>query len=184
MVPPLEAVTDPLLLSLWILTCGEGSHVKGRVEPRGWRVRAWLSFFPPPRAPRGPGGVPGHRGRRADNVVAAAGADVEATSDGARAARVGRVGNEDALVTDDRGRPTLDDEAGDAATTETATVYVQPDRARIEFGRAPEAAVKAAEASNLRVQRAGEEPPQATVFVEDGAEAKRVLTVFAAVATA
>ena len=128
--------------------------------------------------------VTGDRDQLADHVVTDAEPDVEPTSDGAQAYRVVRVGNDDALVTDDRGRPTLDDEAGDAATTEMATVYVQPDRARIEFGRAPDAAVKAAEASNLRVQRAGEESAQATVFVEDGAEAKRVLTVFAAVATA
>jgi hypothetical protein len=128
--------------------------------------------------------VTGDRDHLVDHVVTDAEPDVEPTTDGAQAYRVVRVGNDDALVTDDRGRPTLDDEAGDAATTEMATVYVHPDRARIEFGRGPEAAAKAAEASKLRVQRAADESPQTTVFVEDGAEAKRVLTVFAAVATA
>ncbi|ERH00373.1 MAG: hypothetical protein J07HN6_01992 [Halonotius sp. J07HN6] len=128
--------------------------------------------------------VTGDRDHLVDHVVTDAEPDVEPTTDGAQAYRVVRVGNDDALVTDDRGRPTLDDEAGDAATTETATVYVHPDRARIEFDQAPGAAAKAAEASKLRVQRAADESPQTTVFVEDGAEAKRVLTVFAAVATA
>jgi len=128
--------------------------------------------------------VTGDRDQLADHVVTDAEPDIEPTTDGAQAYRVVRVGNDDALVTDDRGRPTLDDEGGDAETTETATVYVHPDRARIEFNRAPEAAAKAAEASTLRVQRAGEASPKTTVFVEDGAEAKRVLTVFAAVARA
>lgn len=128
--------------------------------------------------------VTGDRSILADHVVTDASPDIEPTTDGAVAYRVVRVGDDDALVSDDRGRPTLDGEAADAATTEMATVYVHPERARIEFGRAPEAAATAAEASNLRVRRKAVEPPQTVVFVEDGAEAKRVLTVFEAVATA
>lgn len=131
--------------------------------------------------------VTGNRDTLGDHVVVDADPAVEPTAAGAFAYRVVRVGDDDALTTDDRGRPTLDGETTDAVaaeTTEMATVFVHPERARIDFARAGEATKKAAEASKLSVQESAGAQQQTTVFVEDGAEAKRVLTVFAAAATA
>lgn len=64
------------------------------------------------------------------------------------------------------------------ADEEIAAVYVQPDRARVEFRVAPAAVVDAAEQEGLRVRPKAAEPPQTIVFVEDGAEVKRVLSAF------
>lgn len=61
---------------------------------------------------------------------------------------------------------------------EIAAVYVQPDRARVEFRVAPAAVAEAAEAEELRVRPKAADPPQTIVFVEDGAEVKRVLPAF------
>ncbi|QKY19796.1 hypothetical protein B4589_005160 [Halolamina sp. CBA1230] len=66
-------------------------------------------------------------------------------------------------------------------TDETiASVYVQPDRARVEFRAAPAAVAEAAEEAGLRVRPKAAEPPQTIVFVEDGAQVKRTLPAFAA----
>ena len=66
-------------------------------------------------------------------------------------------------------------------TDETiASVYVQPDRARLEFRVAPAAVAEAAEEAGLRVRPKAAEPPQTIVFVEDGAQVKRTLSAFAA----
>ena len=64
------------------------------------------------------------------------------------------------------------------ADEEIAAVYVQPDRARVEFRVAPAAVADAAETAALRVRPKAAEPPQTIVFVKDGAEVKRVLSVF------
>lgn len=64
------------------------------------------------------------------------------------------------------------------ADEEIAAVYVQPDRARVEFRVAPAAVAEAAESEGLRVRPKAAEPPQTIVFVEDGAEVKRVLPAF------
>lgn len=84
--------------------------------------------------------------------------DVDPTPEGSLAYRV---------------RDTRSDEA-------IATVYVQPDRARVEFRAAPAAVADAATASGLRVRPKGAEPPRTVVFVEDGAQVKRVLPAFEA----
>lgn len=84
--------------------------------------------------------------------------DVDPTPDGALAYTVG----------DDDGLGTL------------ARVYVQPTRARIEFLTGVEAAAQAGREAGLRVRPKAVRPPQTLVFVEDGAEVKRVIPVFAA----
>ena len=84
--------------------------------------------------------------------------DVEPTAEGALAYR----------VLDSRSEGTV------------ATVFVQPDRTRVEFETAPAAVADAAEEAGLRVRPKASEPPRAVVFVEDGAEAKHVLPAFEA----
>lgn len=65
-----------------------------------------------------------------------------------------------------------------------AELYVQPDRARVEFVVAPDAAAAAGEAAGLRTRPKAVRPPRTLVFVEDGAQVKRVLPVFEAVLAA
>jgi len=128
----------------------------------------------------------GDRDTLARVVVADADPDVEPTDDGAFAYRVLHVGDSDALTTDDRGRPTLAADPPsdiDAESTDLASVFVQPERARIEFGYAPDRAAEVAADADLRVRPKAVEPPRTLVFVEDGVEAKRVLPVFEAVVT-
>ncbi|AEN05587.1 hypothetical protein [Halolamina sp.] len=62
-----------------------------------------------------------------------------------------------------------------------AEVFVQPDRAYVEFRVAPETAASAAEEAGLRVRPKAVQPPQTVVFVEDGAQVKWVLGAFTAV---
>ncbi|WP_435184636.1 hypothetical protein [Halobellus sp. EA9] len=62
-----------------------------------------------------------------------------------------------------------------------ASVFVQPDRVRIEFARAVEAAADAADEAGLRVRPKAVRPPKTLVFVEDGAQVKRTLPVWRAV---
>jgi len=69
------------------------------------------------------------------------------------------------------------DTRGDESIT---TVYVQPDRARVEFRARPAAVADAAAAEELRVRPKAAEPPRTVVFVEDGAQVKRVLPAFEA----
>ncbi len=91
--------------------------------------------------------------------------DVEPTADGARAYDV-TVGS--------------DDEGGD--DPHLATVFVQPDRARVEFVAAVEAAAERASDADLRVRPKAVRPPRTLVFVESGAAVKRAADVFEAVA--
>jgi hypothetical protein len=95
----------------------------------------------------------GHGDALASVSVTDADPDVTPTADGARAYRI---------------------RAGEAAL---ATVFVHPDRARIEFEASPEAALDAAREVGLRVRPKASEPPRTVVFVEDGAEVKRTLRV-------
>lgn len=64
------------------------------------------------------------------------------------------------------------------ADVEIAAVYVQPDRARVEFRVAPGAVADAAEEAGLRVRPKAAHPPQTIVFVEDGAQVKWILQAF------
>lgn len=61
-----------------------------------------------------------------------------------------------------------------------AEVYVQPDRAYVEFRVAPDATAEAADERGLRVRPKAVQPPRTIVFVEDGAQVKWVLPAFAA----
>lgn len=61
-----------------------------------------------------------------------------------------------------------------------ATMFVHPDRAHLEFRSGLEDARHAAEERGLRTRPKAVEPPRLIVFVENGAEAKRVLGVLAA----
>lgn len=65
-----------------------------------------------------------------------------------------------------------------------ASVFVHPDRAHLELRSGLEDARYAAEERGLRVRPKAVEPPRLLVFVENGAEAKRVLGVLAAAASA
>ncbi|AUV83036.1 hypothetical protein C2R22_16435 [Salinigranum rubrum] len=62
-----------------------------------------------------------------------------------------------------------------------AVVFVHPDRARVEFVRAPDVAADHAGEEGLRVRPKASHPPRTLVFVEDGAEVKRAVAVFEAV---
>lgn len=88
--------------------------------------------------------------------------EVEPTPDGALAYRVRDEGSDETL----------------------AEVFVQPDRAYVEFRAGPDAAASAAEERGLRVRPKMVEPPRTIVFVEDGAQVKWILPAFEAVLAA
>lgn len=98
----------------------------------------------------------GHEGRLEGVTVTDADSDVEPTVDGEQAYVV-RAGE----------RP-------------LATVFVHPERARVEFRAGHDAAVDAANAADLRVRPKAVDPPRTVVFVETGGEVKRALGVFEA----
>jgi len=100
----------------------------------------------------------GRAGALAGVSVVDADPEVEPTADGARAYDV---------VRDDADR-------GDDGV---ATVYVQPERARMEVTRAPERALAAASERELRARPRASRPPAALVFVESGAQSKRAADV-------
>ncbi|MFW5949582.1 MAG: hypothetical protein ACOCSD_08300 [Halolamina sp.] len=66
----------------------------------------------------------------------------------------------------------------DDAGEEIAVVYVQPDRARVEFRAVPGSVADVAGEQGLRVRPTGSEPPRTIVFVADGAQVKWVLPAF------
>lgn len=71
-------------------------------------------------------------------------------------------------------------ESGDDAER-IATVFVQPERVRVEFAVGQQRAAQAASEGDLRVRPKATQPPRTLVFVEDGADVKRVGRVFEAV---
>ncbi|QLG63154.1 hypothetical protein [Halorarum salinum] len=99
----------------------------------------------------------GNRRRLADVAVTDPDPDVAPTTDGELAYRV--ADGEDTV----------------------AEVYVHPDRVRVEFVAAPDAAADAGTAAELRVRPKAVSPPRTVVFVEDGAQVKRALGAFEAV---
>jgi len=129
----------------------------------------------------------GDREALAQVVVVDADPDVEPTDDGALAYRVAHVSDPEAVDVGDRGQTTVD-EGLDAERTVLAEVFVQPERARVEFVVAPDAAADAAaetavtdDETGLRVRPKAVDPPRTLVFVEDGADAKRIISVHKAV---
>ncbi|WP_318569134.1 hypothetical protein [Salinigranum marinum] len=105
--------------------------------------------------------------------------DAAATPEGAYAYRVtlhGGGSTEDADDTDD-----ADDSPG---VRELAVVFVQPNRARVEFVAAQDVAAATGDAEGLRVRPKAVRPPRTLVFVEDGAAVKRAVAVFEAVVAA
>ncbi|WP_049936570.1 hypothetical protein [Haloplanus natans] len=99
----------------------------------------------------------GHEDGLAAVTVTDADPEVEPTADGTRAYRVR------------------------AADRPLASVFVHPDRARIEFEAGQEAALDAAREAGLRVRPKLVDPPRTVIFVENGAEVKRALGVVEAV---
>ncbi|SFR31035.1 MULTISPECIES: hypothetical protein [Halorubrum] len=118
--------------------------------------------------------VTGNESRLRGLTVADADRDVEPTPDGALAYRIARETPE--------GRAGATDEATPGEPI--AEVYVQPDRARIEAIAGPDAAATAAREGDLRVRPKAVRPPRTLVFVEDGAQVKRVLPVLEAIRNA
>ena len=125
----------------------------------------------------------GNRGALETLVVVDADPDVEPTADGALAYRVALVSTAEAITVDDRGQTALD-ETVEADPRSIATVFVQPERARVEFTMAPDVATEAARGADLRTRPKAVDPPRTLVFLEDGAAAKHVLPVFEAVVEA
>jgi len=132
----------------------------------------------------------GDRRALAQVVVVDADPDVEPTADGALAYRVAHVSDPAAIAVGDRGQTTVDEDV-DAERTVLAGVFVQPERARVEFVAAPDVAADAAaeaavtnDETGLRVRPKAVDPPRTLVFVEDGADAKRVIPVFKEVVAA
>lgn len=101
--------------------------------------------------------IEGNGGTLASLAVTDADVDVEPTADGAFAYAVGD---------------------GDERISE---VYIQEDRARVEFLVGQDVAAEVGEKQNLRVRPKAVRPPRTLVFVEDGAQVKRILPAFEAV---
>lgn len=99
-------------------------------------------------------------------AVVAAEPDVEPTVDGAFAYDV---------AVDATDSETVD------ASERIAAVFVQPERVRVEFAVDQQRAAQTASEEDLRVRPKASQPPRTLVFVEDGAQVKRVSRVFAAV---
>lgn len=129
--------------------------------------------------------IAGDRGRLDGIAVTDGDPDVEPTADGALAYRLVRVDEADRA---DGDAPGHDDRDVDAPSRDdrdvVAEVYVHPDRTRVEFVRAPDAAADAAGEAGLRVRPKATRPPRTLVFVEDGAAVKRVRPVIEAVSAA
>ncbi|WP_066412756.1 hypothetical protein [Halorubrum aethiopicum] len=127
--------------------------------------------------------VTGDRGRLRDIDVTDADPDVEPTADGALAFRLVDVGaGGEREGRDDDDAEVIDDDVEASEGTAVADVFVQPERVRIEFRRAPEAVADAAGEAGLRVRPKAVRPPRTLVFLEDGADVKRVSSALEAVA--
>lgn len=116
---------------------------------------------------------------RTDGVLAAlsvieANPDAEPTADGTFAYAIEAAG-EASITAGERVSETGAD--GADRTLRLAEAYVHPDRAHVEFATAHEAVVESAEEAGLRVRPKATRPPRTLVFVEDGAEVKRAVSV-------
>lgn len=109
-------------------------------------------------------------------------ADVEPSVDGARAYDVAFATS---VLVDD---PELDvdvlemeDAALEEVGTRLASVFVHPERVRVEFEAGVERAAEAASETRLRVRPKATEPPRTLAFVESGAAVKDAADVVAVV---
>ncbi|RLM89604.1 hypothetical protein D3D02_06910 [Halobellus sp. Atlit-38R] len=118
--------------------------------------------------------VTGHEDDLRSLSVTDADPDVEPTPDGAFAYAIERAERDDGG--DDGGD-------GDADSTRVASVFVQPERVRVEFEAAVDDVADAAREEGLRVRPKAVEPPRTLVFVEDGAQVKWLLPALRAVAS-
>ena len=116
--------------------------------------------------------IDGNRSRLRHLRVTDADPDVDPTTDGALAYRVVRAPDVDPGADAD---PDADVAPGADVLAE---VYVHPDRVRVEFLAALDAVADAARKHELRVRPKATTPPRTLVFVEDGAQVKRVLAAF------
>jgi hypothetical protein len=114
--------------------------------------------------------VTGHEDDLRSLSVTDADPDVEPTPDGAFAYAIERAER------DDGGD-------GGADSTRVASVFVQPERVRVEFEAAVDAVADAAREEGLRVRPKAVDPPRTLVFVEDGAQVKWLLPALRAVAS-
>lgn len=106
--------------------------------------------------------ITGNSGTLGPLSVVDADADVEPTADGALAYAV----------------------ADETTDERIAEVYVQQDRARVEFLVGVDVAAETGQEQDLRVRPKATHPPRTLVFVEDGAQVKWILPVFEAVLAA
>lgn len=72
----------------------------------------------------------------------------------------------------------------DADDRRIADVYVHEDRTRVELREALDVAADAGREAGLRTRPKAVRPPRTVVFLEDGVDAKRALSVFDAVVAA
>jgi len=143
--------------------------------------------------------ITGNEGRLRALALTDADPDVEPTPDGALAYRVVRGGEGKVESDSERSEVESDDEGNEGERDDddarlVAEVHVQPDRLRIEFVAGPgergderdlpAIAADAAGDAGLRVRPKAVRPPRTLVFVEDGAQVKRALSVFEAVGDA
>lgn len=93
-----------------------------------------------------------------------------------------------AVEADPEAEPTLDGAfaygVADDGGERVAEVYLHPDRVRVELLANPSAAADAAADAGLRVRPKAVRPPRTLAFVEDGAQAKRVVPVVRAALSA
>jgi len=118
--------------------------------------------------------VTGHEDDLRSLSVTDADPDVEPTPDGAFAYAIERAESGDGGDIDD---------SSDGDSTRVASVFVQPERVRVEFETAVDAVADAAREEGLRVRPKAVEPPRTLVFVEDGAQVKWLLPALRAVAS-
>jgi len=116
--------------------------------------------------------VTGHEDDLGSLVVTDADPDVEPTPDGAFAYAIERRTGETPEAP----------ETPETPAERVASVYVQPDRVRVEFERDVDVVADAASEAGLRVRPKAVEPPRTLVFVEDGAQVKWLLPALRAIA--
>jgi hypothetical protein len=103
-------------------------------------------------------------------------ADVEPTEAGVRAYDV--VWSPEALVDEpEQDVAVLEVDVGDADGERLASVFVHPERGRVEFHAGVDVAAEAAAGTRLRVRPKATTPPRTLAFVESGAAVKDAVDV-------